>query len=102
MRIKKNDTVVIIAGKDKGKKGKVIQVMKSTDQVVVEGLNLRKKNVRAKREGEKGQVISYSAPIHASNVMVWSSKHSKGVRVGIEKDAQGKKIRINKKDGSTI
>jgi len=77
-------------------------VLPVEDMVVVEGLNVRKKNVRAKRQGEKGQVVSYSAPVHISNIMLWSSKHSKGVRVGFEKDAQGKKIRINKKDGSPI
>jgi len=102
MKIKKNDTVVIMAGKDKGKKGKVVQVFRDAERVVVEGLNIRKKNVRGKKQGEKGQVISYSAPMHASNVMVWSSKHSKGVRVGFEKDAQGKKIRIIRKDGSPV
>lgn len=102
MKVKKNDTVIIIAGKDKGKKGKAIQVLRESEQVVVEGLNIRKKNVRGKRQGEKGQVVSYSAPLHISNVMVWSSKHSKGVRVGFEKDAQGKKIRISKKDGSPV
>ncbi|PIS41643.1 MAG: 50S ribosomal protein L24 [Candidatus Kerfeldbacteria bacterium CG08_land_8_20_14_0_20_42_7] len=102
MKVKKNDTVIIIAGKDKGKKGKAIQVLRESEQVVVEGLNIRKKNVRGKRQGEKGQVVSYSAPLHISNVMVWSSKHAKGVRVGFEKDAQGKKIRINKKDGSPV
>lgn len=102
MKFKKNDQVIIASGKDKGKKGKIIQVFPREGLVVVEGLNVRKKNVRAKRQGEKGQIVSYSAPIHASNVMLWSSKHSKGVRVGYAKDAQGKKIRINKKDGSTL
>lgn len=102
MKVKKNDTVVITAGKDKGKKGKVIQLFPENNKVVVEGLNVRKKNVRPKKQGEKGQVISFSAPIDASNVMVFSSKQGKGVRVGYSTDAQGKKIRITRKDGSTL
>lgn len=102
MRIKKNDTVIITAGKDKGKKGKIIQIFATENKVVVEGLNVRKKNVRPKKQGEQGQVISFSAPIDASNVMVWNAKHGKGTRVAFSKDAQGKKIRINKKDGSAV
>lgn len=102
-KIKKNDTVIIIAGKDKGKKGKVIQVLPEAQKVVVENLNVMKKNVRPKREREKGQIISYSAPIHISNVMLFSSKAGKGVRVGFTKDAStGAKLRISRKDSSAV
>lgn len=102
MKIKKNDTVIINAGKDKGKKGKVLQVLPKANKVVVEGRNIMKKNVRPKRQGEKGQVISYNAPIHVSNVQIFDTKAGKGVRVGFEKDAQGKKIRISKKNKTTV
>ncbi len=101
-RIKKNDTVIVIAGKDKGKKGKVLEVLPKSERVVVEGLNIMKKSVRPRRQGEKGQIISYSASMHMSNVMVWSSKIGKGVRVGYAKDAQGKKIRISRKDQTQV
>jgi len=102
MKIRKNDNVIIITGKDRGKKGKVIQVIPEKEQVVVEGLNVMRKNVRAKRQNEKGQIVSYSAPIHVSNVMYFSSKHGKGIRIGYSKDGQGRKIRINTKDKSAI
>ncbi len=68
MKIKKNDTVQIIAGKDKGKKGKVLQVLPKKNRVIVEGINMTAKNVRPKKMGEKGQVVRYNAPIHISNV----------------------------------
>lgn len=68
MKIKKNDQVKIIAGKDRGKKSKVLQVLPQKNKVVVEGINMMAKNVRPKRAGEKGQVVRYNAPIDASNV----------------------------------
>ncbi len=68
LHVKKNDTVQILAGKDKGKKGKVLQVFPKLNKVVVEGINMTVKNVRPKQQGEKGQVVRYNAPIHASNV----------------------------------
>jgi large subunit ribosomal protein L24 len=101
-RIKKNDTVIMIAGKDKGKKGKVLEILNKKNRVVIEGLNVMKKSVRPKRQGEKGQIISYSASTHISNVMLWSSKAGKGVRIGFAKDAQGKKIRISRKDQTQV
>jgi large subunit ribosomal protein L24 len=97
MRIKKGDNVEIIAGKDKGKKGKVIRVSAEKEQVVVEGANLRIKHTRAKREGEKGQRIEFPAALHVSNVMVIDPSSSKRTRVGYQRLTNGKKIRISKK-----
>ncbi len=77
--IKKGDMVAIIAGKDKGKSGKVLQTFPKLSRVVVEGVNLSKRHLRARRSGEKGQVVEFSMPIHSSNVMLL--------------DASGKKIR---------
>ncbi len=68
MKIKKNDQVKIIAGKDRGKKSKVLQTFSQKNKVVVEGINMMAKNVRPKRSGEKGQVVRYNAPIDVSNV----------------------------------
>ncbi len=68
MHVKKNEIVKIITGKDKGKKGKVLQVLPGENRVVVEGVNMLAKNVRPKKMGEKGQVVRFNAPIHASNV----------------------------------
>ncbi len=68
MHVKKNDNVLVLTGKDKGKIGKVVRAMPKKNMVVVEGINIRKRHRRARREGEKGQVVSIEAPIHASNV----------------------------------
>lgn len=75
--VKAGDTVKVLAGKDKGKTGKVIQVFSSQNKVVVEGLNTMKKHVRPQNRGEKGQVIELSAPMHASNVKKIDAKDVK-------------------------
>ncbi len=69
MKIKKGDTVTIVAGKDKGKTGKVMRVDVNNGRVVVEGVNVYKKHVRPKKQGEKGEVVDVVRPIHNSNVM---------------------------------
>jgi len=102
MKIKKNDKVVITAGKDKSKTGKVMQVFPKEGKVVVEGLNIRFKNVRAKRQGEKGQRIEYSAPMDASNVMLIDSKTGRKTRIGYKILNNKEKIRISRKSGEVI
>lgn len=82
MRLKKGDTVLIITGKDRGKKGKILEVSRASDRLVVENLNLRTKNVRARREREKGQRVQFAAPMHVSNVMLVCSHCSKPTRLG--------------------
>jgi large subunit ribosomal protein L24 len=96
MKIKKGDNILVIAGKDKGKTGKIIKSFPRELKVLVEGVNLKKKHVRPKREGEKGQVVSIPAPLTISNVKVVCPKCGKATRVGytIEKDV---KKRICKK-----
>lgn len=69
MKVKKGDNVLIIAGKDKGKSGKIVRVLVSKDKVVVEGINMLKKHQRPRKSGEKGQTLSIAMPIHVSNVM---------------------------------
>ena len=68
MNIKKGDTVKVLAGKDRAKTGKVLQVVKKTERVVVEGVNVYKKHMKPKREGEKGQIVEIPRSIHISNV----------------------------------
>lgn len=97
MNFKKGDTVKIITGKDRGKKGKVLQVFPKGNKVVVEGLNLMVKNVRPKRMGEKGQVVRYNAPIDASNIQLFCDKCNKAVRIGFKILENKKKLRICKK-----
>ena len=97
IKFKKNDIVKVISGKDRGKKGKVLQVLPRENKVVVEGVNMTAKNVRAKRQGEKGQVVRYNAPINTSNVMVFCSKCNKAIRVEYMITKENKKVRICKK-----
>jgi len=68
MKLKKGDNVIVITGKDKGKKGKIVSVVNKENKVVVEGLNMMKKHQRARKSGEKGSIINISMPINASNV----------------------------------
>ena len=70
MKIKKDDQVLIISGKDRGRKGKVLEVYPQKNRLVVEGLNLHKRHIRPKRSGEKGQIVQFPAPIDASNLKV--------------------------------
>lgn len=97
MRIKSNDKVQILSGKDKGKKGKVLQVLNSRNKIVVEGLNLRIKHMRPKRQGEKGQRIQFPAPIDVSNVALFCPKCSQKAKVGYKILENKKKVRICKK-----
>ena len=95
MKIKTGDQVKILSGKDRGKTGKVVQVLhnKQTGKsyVVVEGVNMLKKHLRAGRQGDKGQTIELPAPIHASSVALLDPKTNKGTRVGYRVEGTTKK-----------
>jgi len=93
--------VIIVTGKDKGKKGKVLEAFPLRSRVVVEGANIRKRHVRARRTGTKGQTVEFAAPIHVSNVMIADPKSGKPSRVGT-KEVGGKRVRIAKKSGVEI
>ena len=100
MRIKKDDSVVVIAGKDKGKQGKVLRVFPKENRVVVQGVNMQTKHAKATRKAG-AEIKHLEGPIDASNVMFYDSKAKKATRVGYEvKD--GKKVRVSKKTGNTI
>jgi len=99
MKIKKNDNVAVIAGKDKGKTGKVLRVMPEAEKIVVEGVNLLAKHVKPRKAGEKGQKIYIPAPMHVNKVMLVCSQCGKSTRVGyriVEGDVRQKKERICK------
>lgn len=96
MKIKINDKVEVIKGKDAGKNGKIIQVFPKAGKVVVEGAHLMKKHMRPNRRGEKGQVIELSAPMFASNVALLCPKCNRKARVGYKKEADGKKRQCKK------
>ncbi len=93
MRIKKGDNCIVIAGKDRGKKGVVLRVFPQDSKVLVEGINVQKKHVRARKSTEKGQVIEKSFPVHISNVMPIDPKTKKGTRIRV-KEVKGKKVRV--------
>lgn len=101
MKIHKGDTVKVIQGKDRGKQGKVIQVFPKLNRIVVDGINQLSKNVRARRENEKGQVVKYNAPLHISNVMIMDSKAGKPTRVGYQV-INGKKERIGRRSKQVL
>ena len=96
MNIKTNDKVKIIAGKDRGKEGKVIQVFRKENKIVVEGVNVLKKHLRARKQGEKGQTIELPAPFDVSNAKVICPKCGLSVRVSFKDEADIKK-RVCKK-----
>jgi large subunit ribosomal protein L24 len=94
MKIRKNDTVIIITGKDKGKKGKVRRALPAEDRVIVEGLNMIKRHSRARRAVRQAGIIELEAPIHVSNVMLLCNKCGKPTRVKFRFLADDKKVRI--------
>jgi len=94
MKIRKNDTVIIIAGKDRGKKGKVRRALPTEDRVIVEGLNMIKRHSRARRAARQAGIIELEAPIHVSNVMLLCEKCGNPTRVNFGFLADGKRVRI--------
>ena len=104
MKVHKGDTVIVISGKDKGAKGKVIQAFPKDQRVLVEGVNRIKKHVAnsaPERGAESGGIVTQEAPIHVSNVMVVDSDGNP-TRIGYRFDEDGKKIRVSKRNGKDI
>jgi large subunit ribosomal protein L24 len=104
MKVKKGDTVVVIAGKDKGAKGKVIQAYPERNRVIVEGVNRIKKHTRitqTQRGAQSGGIVTQEAAIHVSNVMVVDSD-GKPARVGYRTNDEGKRVRISRRNGKDI
>ena len=103
MKIKKGDTVKVIAGKDKGKTGTVLKTLPTTSQVVVEGINIAKKHEKNKRSRSAGQIIEKSMPMSVSNVAMMEG--GKTIRIGYSFEGEGdkrKKVRISKASGKTL
>lgn len=102
MHVKKGDTVQIISGRDKGKVGEVLSVIPKKSQVVIKGVNIRTKHVKPQQEGESGQIVTQEAPIHSSNVMLYSDKQKVASRVCYTFTDDGRKVRMLKKTGEII
>ena len=101
MKIRKDDNVVILTGKDRGKSGKILQMLPKDRKVVVQGANMMKRHQRPRRQGEKGQIVSKESPLDVSSVMVICPKCAKPTRVGYRTDG-AEKERVCKKCHATI
>jgi large subunit ribosomal protein L24 len=101
-RLRKGDNVVVMSGKDKGKKGKILRLDLDRDTVVIEGVNLIKRHMRPTPKNPQGGILEKEAPIYASKVMPVDPKTGKGTRVKVGKDDKGHKIRLGSKSGEEI
>ena len=101
MKIRKGDTVQVLSGNDKGKTGEVLEVMPKQEKIVVKGVNIRKKHVKPRKQGDEGGIISVECGIHSSKVNVLCPKCNKPARIGykMEKDS---KVSVCKKCGTVI
>lgn len=102
LKIKKGDKVKVITGKDVGKEGEVEKVLRRENKIVVTGINLLKKHVKKRREGEAAGIVTITAPIRVSNVMFICSKCNKPTRVGYKLKKSGGKVRICRRCGQEI
>lgn len=107
MKIKKNDMIIVIAGNDKGKTGKVLKVFPATNRVIVEGINIRKKHTKPSQKNPQGGILEKEASINASNVMMLDPKTNEPTRLGAqiildEKSGKKKRARVSKATGEMI
>lgn len=102
LHIKKNDTVVVLAGEDKGKTGKVLKVLVEKNRALVEGVNMVSKSTKPSAQNPQGGIVKQEAPIHISNLSLVDPKSGKATRVSIKVTEDGKKVRIAKKSGEEI
>ena len=102
LHIKKNDTVVVLAGEDKGKTGKVLKVLVEKNRALVEGVIMVSKSTKPSAKNPQGGIVKQEAPIHISNLSLVDPKSGKATRVGIKVTEDGKKVRIAKKSGEEI
>ena len=107
MKIRKNDSVMVISGNDRGKTGKVLKVFPKNSRVIVEGINLRKRHTKPSQKNPQGGIIEKEAPIHASNVMLLDPKTNEPTRLGSqiildENTGKKKRARISRSTGEMI
>ena len=102
MNIRRDDTVIVLSGKDKGKQGKVLRADPKNGKVVVEGVNVAKRHQRPRKQGEEGGIISKETPIYACKVMRVCPKCSKPTKAAYKAGSDGKKVRVCKKCGAEI
>ena len=102
MKIRKGDTVMVIAGDDLGKTGRVLSVNAEKLRVTVEKVNFVKRHTKARRQGGQGGIIEKEAPLHLSNVLLFDAKAGRGTRVGVRTLADGRRERVSRASGETL
>jgi len=102
INIKKGDTVFVNSGEYKGQKGRVLEVNRKTDRIIVEGINMIKKHTKPNAKSPNGGIVEQEAPIHGSNLMIVDPSSGKPTRVGRRLDDKGKLVRYSKKSGEEI
>ena len=101
MRVKKGDTVKVLSGKDKGKTGEVLEITPKENKVVVKGVNIIKKHVKPRKQGEEGGIISMEGAMHVAKVAVVCPKCGKATKIGYSEE-KGEKVRVCKKCGAKL
>ena len=102
LHIRKGDEVIVLAGEDKGRKGKVLKVLVERERAFVEGINMVSKSTKPSAKNPQGGIVKQEAPIHVSNLSLIDPKSGKATRIAIKKTDDGKKVRIAKKSGEVI
>ena len=102
LHIKKDDTVIVLAGEDKGKTGKALKVLVDKNRAIVEGINIVSKSAKPSAKNPQGGIVKQEASIHISNLSLIDPKSGKATRVAVKKTEDGKKVRIAKKSGEEI
>ena len=102
LHIKKGDNVIVLAGEDKGKTGKVLKMLIDKQRAIVEGINIVSKSAKPSAKNPQGGIVKVEAPIHISNLSIIDPKTQKPTRIGIKVNEDGKKVRISKKSGEEI
>ena len=102
LHIKKDDTVIVLAGEDKGKTGKVLKVLVDKNRAIVEGINIVSKSAKPSATNPQGGIVKQEASTHISNLSLIDPKSGKATRVAVKKTEDGKKVRIAKKSGEEI
>ena len=102
LHIKKDDTVIVLTGEDKGKTGKVLKVLVEKNRAIVEGINIVSKSAKPSAKNPRGGIVKQEAPVHISNLSLIDPKSGKPTRISVKKTDDGKKVRIAKKSGEEI
>jgi large subunit ribosomal protein L24 len=102
MNIRRGDTVVMVAGPHKGRRGRVMRVYPKTDRILVEGVNMIKKHQRPTSRNQQGGIVEREAPVHMSNVMAWCESAGRPTRILLKRLEDGSRVRVYKVNGETI